>query len=342
MPQKSLLGKNLIELQHVVSELKMPKFTAKQLAEWLYTKNIVDFAQITNISKQNIEVLSQLFEVGRQKYEVVTKSTDGTKKYLFKTENGFIEAVYMPEKERNTLCVSCQVGCKMGCDFCMTGKLGFSGNLSAGEIINQVLSIENAPSLTNIVFMGMGEPFDNTANVLKAIEILTSDWGFAWSPKRITVSTVGLMQGMKEFLEQTTCHLAVSLHNPFSDERATMIPAEKAFGIEKIVAELRNYDFAHQRRVSFEYIVFDGINDTQRHATAMVKLLKGSQCRVNLIKFHSVETLQYKSPNLQKMEWFRDYLSENHIITTIRRSRGEDIAAACGQLKAERTMNKAQ
>jgi 23S rRNA (adenine2503-C2)-methyltransferase len=335
MTNMYLLGKNIVELQQITAECGMPKFVARQLAEWLYQKKITDFSQITNISKKNLEILSEKYGIGRQNFDLVTQSADGTKKYLFKAQNGFVETVYMPEKERNTLCVSCQMGCKMNCGFCMTGKLGFSGNLSAGEIINQILSIEDVNLLTNIVFMGMGEPLDNTENVLKAIEIITADWGFAFSPKRITLSSVGLMKGLKEFLTKTSCHLAISLHNPFSAERAEMMPVEKAFPIRTIIAELKQHDFAHQRRVSFEYIVFEGLNDTQQYALGIVKLLKDLPCRVNLIKFHAVEGLNYRSPSLQKMEWFRDYLSDNHIIATIRKSRGEDIAAACGQLKAQ-------
>jgi len=263
---------------------------------------------------------------------LVSTSADGTKKYLFKTENGAIESVYIPENERHSLCVSCQVGCKMNCEFCMTGKMGFWGNLSANEIINQILMIDESAKLTNLIFMGMGEPFDNTLQIIKAIEILTASWGFTMSPYRITLSSVGLMSGMRKFLDKTNCHLAISLHNPFSEERQKMMPVEKAFPIEKIVAELKKHDFAHQRRISFEYIVFEGMNDTPRHALGIVKLLKNLPCRVNLIRFHKVGGLDLHSPNMQKMEEFRDYLSDNHIICTIRRSRGEDISAACGQL----------
>jgi 23S rRNA (adenine2503-C2)-methyltransferase len=334
MIKESLIGKNIIELQQITAEYGMPRFIAEQLAEWLYQKKIDNFSQITNISKKNLAILSQKYEIGRQKFDLVTQSADKTKKYLFRTNNGFIEAVYIPDKERNTLCVSCQVGCKMNCNFCMTGKLGFSGNLSAGEIINQMLSIDEAHLLTNIVFMGMGEPLDNIENVLKSIEIITADWGFAFSPKRITLSSVGLLKELNKFLTKTSCHLAISLHNPFSAERAEIIPVEKAFPIKAIIAEIKQYDFAHQRRVSFEYIVFEGLNDQQRHAAGIVKLLKGLPCRVNLIKFNAIAGLNYRSSNLQKMEWLRNYLSDNNIIATIRKSRGEDIAAACGQLKA--------
>jgi len=327
-----LIGKTLSELQQICAELDMPKFTAKQIAEWLYVKRAQSFAEMTNISAKNRELLDSKFSIGLQPYSLVSESADGTKKYLFKTEHGAVESVYIPENERHSLCVSCQVGCKMNCEFCMTAKMGFAGNLSANEIVNQILMIDESAKLTNLIFMGMGEPFDNTSEIIKAIEILTAAWGLAMSPRRITVSSIGLMSGMREFLDKTQCHLAISLHNPFGSEREKMMPVEKAFPIEKIVAELKKHDFAHQRRISFEYIVFEGINDTPRHALGIVKLLKNIPCRVNLIRFHKVEGLDLHSPNMQKMEEFRDYLSDNHIICTIRRSRGEDISAACGQL----------
>jgi 23S rRNA (adenine2503-C2)-methyltransferase len=332
MQNNYFIGKNLTELQQICTELNIPKFTAKQIAEWLYVKRARDFSEMTNISLKNRELLNSRFSIGLTPPSLVSESSDGTKKYLFGTSNGAVESVYIPENERHSLCISCQVGCKMNCRFCMTGKMGFSGNLSANEIINQLFMIDESNKITNLVFMGMGEPFDNVSEILAAVEILTSSWGLAMSPRRITVSSVGLISGMREFLDKTACHLAISLHNPFGVERQQMIPAEKAFPIEKIVAELRRYDFAHQRRISFEYIMFDGINDTPRHALGIVKLLKNLPCRINLIRFHAAAGLEYRSSNQQTMENFRDYLSKHQMICTIRRSRGEDIAAACGQL----------
>ncbi|MDR1543969.1 MAG: 23S rRNA (adenine(2503)-C(2))-methyltransferase RlmN [Prevotellaceae bacterium] len=334
-----LLGKNLAEIQAITRKLAMPDFTAKQIAQWIYAKRATDFEQMTNISVKNRELLAENYIIGRKNYDLVTTSADGTQKYLFNTKNGFVETVYLPETDRNTLCISCQAGCKMNCVFCMTGKMGFSGSLFSSEIINQILSVENSEKLTNFVFMGMGEPFDNTAQIIQAIDVITSPWGLALSPHRITVSSVGIMRGMKEFLEKTDCHLAISLHNPFHEERFAMMPIEKAYPIEKIVTELKKFDFSHQRRLSFEYIMFDGINDTQRHATGIVKLLRGFPCRVNLIRFHKAEGVDYQSPSQEKMEWFRDYISNNQLICTIRRSRGEDISAACGQLKTEQNQS---
>jgi 23S rRNA (adenine2503-C2)-methyltransferase len=272
-------------------------------------------------------------EVGRALPSQESASVDGTKKYLFTTPDGnFIETVYIPDEDRHTLCVSSQVGCKMNCLFCMTGKQGFTSNLSAAEILNQILSVPEADKLTNLVFMGMGEPMDNLPNLLRALEILTADYGYAWSPRRITVSTIGVIPKMKIFLEHTKCHLAISMHSPFTDERLKIMPVEKPFPIAEVLAELKKHDFSHQRRVSFEYIMFDGFNDSMRHAVEMVRLLKGIDCRVNLIRFHAIPNVDLKTSNEDKMVFFRDYLTSNGITTTIRKSRGEDIFAACGML----------
>lgn len=334
--KKPLLGRTLTELKEIVTTNGLPAFTAKQIANWLYVKRVKEINEMTNLSLKGRELLAENYVVGRQEPVWSVESVDGTKKYLFDTTYGKIEAVYIPEEDRGTLCVSCQVGCKMNCLFCMTGKQGWSGNLTSNEIINQVISIPESEKLSNIVFMGMGEPFDNTLEVLRACEILTSEWGLAWSSRRITVSTIGLIPGMKQFLDRSNCHLAVSLHSPFSEERLKLMPTEKAFNISRVIDELRKHDWNGQRRVSFEYIVFEGINDMQRHASELVRILKGLNCRVNLIKFHAinVEGVELRSPNQEKMIWFRDYLSSNGIICTIRRSRGEDIMAACGLLSS--------
>ncbi|MCI7429433.1 MAG: 23S rRNA (adenine(2503)-C(2))-methyltransferase RlmN [Bacteroidales bacterium] len=335
MQQKpTLIGKSLTEMQALVAALGMPKFAAKQILRWIYVKRVASFDAMTDISAANRALLSEHYVLGRVAPVHEAVSVDGTKKYLFQTANGLVETVYIPEDERATLCVSCQVGCKMNCRFCMTGKQGWSGNLTAAEILNQILSVPDSASLTNIVFMGMGEPFDNTLEILKTLEILTADWAMAWSPRRITVSSVGLLPGLKQFLEHSEAHLAISLHNPFPDGRAALMPAEKAYPIERVVAELKKHDFAHQRRVSFEYIVFEGVNDSPRHQRQIVRLLAGLPCRVNLIRFHAIPDLDLHSPSLEAMTQMRDYLTDNGVICTIRRSRGEDIAAACGLLSS--------
>ncbi len=333
MNREALLGKSLEELKELSVQLGMPAFTGKQLADWIYKKKAVSIDEMSNISARNRALLNEKHIVGRSIPVHESRSVDGTVKYLFKTEAGnFIETVYIPEDDRATLCVSSQVGCKMNCQFCMTGKQGFTANLTPDEILNQVLSIPESDKLTNLVFMGMGEPFDNTLYVLKALELLTADYGYGWSPKRITVSTIGRIPGMKIFLEKSNCHLAVSLHSPFPDERLKIMPIEKAYPAASVLQELKKYDFSKQRRVSFEYIMFDGFNDTIRHAVELVKILKGIDCRVNLIRFHAIPGADLKTSNEEKMIFFRDYLTNNGVTTTIRKSRGEDIFAACGML----------
>lgn len=333
-----LLGKTLEELKTCVLSLQMPAFTAKQIAEWIYKKRAVSFEQMTNISLNNRILLAENFEIGRIIPANLQESKDGTKKYLFQiSENQFIETVYIPENERATLCVSTQIGCKMNCSFCMTGKMGFSANLSITDILNQIFSIPESEKLTNIVFMGMGEPFDNLDNLLKTIEILTADYGLAMSPRRITVSTVGVVAAMKTFLETTECHLAVSLHSPFPPERQALMPIEIKNSSQKIFYELRQHDFAHQRRLSFEYIMFAGLNDDLQHAAALVKLVSGIFCRINLIRFHAIPDVDLLPAEDSKMFDFQTFLNNKGIICTIRRSRGEDIFAACGMLTTKKS-----
>ena len=332
-----LLGKTLQELKNIATELGLPAFTAKQLCEWLYTKKVTDINEMTNISLKNRTILSQQFTVGRSRPIQEQCAADGTKKYLFEATQGLIETVFIPEEHRGTLCVSSQVGCKMNCLFCMTGKQGFSGNLSSAEILNQILSVPESDQLTNIVFMGMGEPFDNTLPLLKALEIIGAEYGLAWSPRRITVSSIGILPGLKTFLDKSECHLAISLHSPFEKEREMLLPIEKAYPLTDILEILKTYDFKHQRRVSFEYILFEGLNDSMRHAIELVRMLSRIPCRVNLIRYHAIPGVELKGCTTAKMIEFRDYLTANNIITTIRKTRGEDILAACGMLSTEKT-----
>lgn len=220
----------------------------------------------------------------------------------------------------------------MNCLFCQTGKQGFEGNLTASDILNQIYSLPERDKLTNIVFMGQGEPMDNLDNVLRATEVLTAAWGYAWSPKRITVSSVGVRSKLRRFIEESECHLAISLHSPLHEQRAMLMPAEKAMPISEIVEMLRGYDFSHQRRLSFEYIVFGGLNDSKAHAREIVRLLKGLDCRINLIRFHQIPDVGLHGADEERMTAFRDYLTGHGLFTTIRASRGQDIYAACGLL----------
>ncbi len=331
-----LFGHSVEQLTELVVAEGLPKFTAKQIADWLYKKDIESIDQMTNLSLDARKKLSEKYRMGLVKPSKVAESADGTKKYLFTTESlKFVEAAYIPEADRATLCVSSQVGCKMGCLFCMTGKQGFQGNLSAGEIVNQLRSIPEWHNITNIVYMGMGEPFDNLENVLASLEILTSSWGMAMSPRRITVSTIGVKPAMIKFLESSQCHLAVSLHTPFDDERRALMPIQNVYPIKEVVDEIRKYDFSGQRRVSFEYIMFDGINDSPKHVKELIRLLSNLNCRVNLIRFHPIPDSPLKGSPDDKIFEFRDALTSKGIFTTIRASRGQDIQAACGLLSTK-------
>lgn len=334
-----LLGRTLEELTDLVTSLGMPRFTGKQIAQWLYDKRVTSIDEMTNLSKANRALLSEQYTVGRTTPVMNQLSQDGTRKYLFQVATGgLIEAVFIPDKDRATLCISSQVGCKMDCLFCMTGKQGFKGNLSTGEIINQVLSVEESLSLTNIVYMGMGEPLDNAVNVMKSIEVMTASWGLAWSPKRITLSTVGVRRGLERFLSETTCHLAVSLHNPFHGGRLELMPAEGGLPLVDTLQMIREADFTGQRRVSFEYIVFDGVNDSEEHAAELARLLRGIPCRINLIPFHQIPNVPLRPLAREKMEHFKNLLEARGYTTTIRTSRGEDISAACGMLSTKEQM----
>ena len=344
---EKLLGKNPSQLKEIALAAGLPGFTGNQLAQWIYGKRVRTLAEMTNLSKAGRERLSESYEVGVSRPLDKVVSADGTCKYLFPVSGRFrgkpgmteestqaeaVEAVMIPDGDRKTLCVSSQAGCKMGCRFCMTGRQGFHGNLSAADILSQFFGIDESAELTNTVFMGMGEPLDNWEEVKRVIEVLTAPWSFGWSPKRITLSTIGVLPNLKRYLDECRCHLAVSLHDPFPQERLSLMPAEKAFPIEAVIDLIRQYDFSGQRRVSFEYTMFAGLNDTPRHADALLRLLQGLECRVNLIRFHRIPDFPYGTSTQAAMEAFRDRLSRGGITATIRASRGEDILAACGLL----------
>ncbi|WP_430810197.1 MULTISPECIES: 23S rRNA (adenine(2503)-C(2))-methyltransferase RlmN [unclassified Carboxylicivirga] len=337
MSKAALYGKTLSELKTVVSELGLPAFTAKQIANWLYQKHVSTIDEMSNLSKKARILLNEKYEMGLTPPQSYQESVDGTKKYLFQTnDKQFIEAAYLPEEKRNTLCLSSQVGCKMGCLFCMTARQGFQKNLSTGEILNQIASLPERDTLTNLVYMGMGEPMDNIDNVMKSLEIITSDWGYGWSPRRINVSTIGVVPAMRRFIEESEAHLAISLHSPFNEERKQLMPIENVYTAEKVVAALKDYDFGRQRRISFEYIMFKGVNDSPQHVKGMLQLLNGIKCRVNLIHFHPIPNSPLQGSDYKTMEMFRDKLSQKGITTTIRKSRGEDIYAACGLLSTKK------
>lgn len=331
----NLLGMTLPQLQELCAGLGFPRFTAKQLCDWLYKKRAESIDNMTNLSLAQRARLNEIAFIGRNTPVRCQVSRDGTKKYLFQTTQNtqsHIETVYIPDDDRATLCVSCQVGCKMGCEFCVTGRQGFHGNLSAGDILNQLFSIPEFESLTNVVFMGMGEPMDNLDTILDATTVLTASWGLGWSPKRITVSTVGIIPGLKRFLDESQCHVAVSLHNAVAAEREQIMPVQRAYPLADVLALLRRYDWSGQRRLSFEYTMFRGLNDDQRHAQLLVDALRGLDCRVNLIRFHESPEAPFSTSMPSTIQSFQNYLNRHGVICTLRASRGQDIDAACGLL----------
>jgi 23S rRNA (adenine2503-C2)-methyltransferase len=336
MEKKALIGLTLEQLRQVAAECELPAFAAKQLARWLYVARATSIDMMTDISLRGRQRLAELYCVGRTEPKAAAESRDGTVKFLFDGVGGRdIESVYIPDRDRATLCVSSQAGCRMGCTFCMTGRQGFHGQLTSGAIINQILSIPQSQSLTNLVFMGMGEPMDNVDNVLRAIDILTAPWGMAWSPKRITVSSIGKLKELRQLLTETKVHVAISIHSPYPDEREGLMPVERAYPIKDVIALLREFDFAHQRRLSFEYIMWRSVNDDLRHADALARLLRGVDCRVNLIRYHALPDSPLHTASEGVMTAFRDRLNSAGITATIRTSRGEDIQAACGMLAGE-------
>ena len=341
--KRVLLGMSSGEIKVAVKQLGMPQFTAGQILKWLYQYYVKSIDEMTNISKLNRERLQEHFVIGTMAPIDCQRSVDGTVKYLFPVRCSeyaelpehsakFVETVFIPDGERGTLCVSCQVGCKMNCLFCQTGKQGWEGDLTAADILNQIYSLPERDLLTNIVFMGQGEPMDNLDSVLRATEILTADEGYAWSPKRITVSSVGIRGKLKRFLDESQCHVAISMHSPLHEQRQLLMPAERQMPISEVVELLRQYDFTHQRRCSFEYICFGGLNDTLAHGREILRLVEGLECRVNLIRFHEIPGVSLPGADEQKMERLRDFLTARGVFTTIRASRGQDIFAACGLL----------
>ena len=339
MEKETLLGKNPAEIQSIVDELGLPKYTAKQIVDWIYRKRCTSIEAMSNLSKASREALAERYEVGLQAPVKEQVSTDGTKKYLYAVGENFVEVAYIPDHDRATLCVSTQAGCQMDCLFCATGKQGFQKNLSVAEIANQILSLPEFETLSNIVFMGMGEPLNNYDNLMATLDILTSEWGLAWSPTRITVSTCGVIPNMKRFLEESKCNLAISMHSPFHDERLNIMPIEKNYPIKEVIHALKQHDWHGQRRLSFEYIVFKGLNDSKEHINEIAKLIGSMRCRVNLIRYHEVKGINLKSADNIAMIAFRDALNKKGIIATVRASRGQDIDAACGLLSTKE-MNK--
>jgi 23S rRNA (adenine2503-C2)-methyltransferase len=339
--KEPLYGKTLKELTACAAGAGLPGYAGRQIADWLYAKGAESFEGMHNLPRRARELLAESYALETRGHLQAAQSADGTRKYLFPAgEGGFVEAAWIPEEDRGTLCLSVQVGCKMGCLFCMTGKQGFRGNLTPGEILTQYRNLPERGALTNIVYMGMGEPLDNMDNVLSSLEVLTASWGYGMSPTRITVSTVGLVPGMRRFLQESECHLAVSLHSPFDQERRSLMPIQNVYPLEDVLAVLRENALTGRRRVSFEYVMFDGVNDTPRHARELVRILSGIRCRVNLIPFHPVPAVPLAPSPRAAIEAFQALLKGSGIMTTIRQSRGLDISAACGMLSTRELVRR--
>jgi len=338
--REALFGKNQDEIKEIADTLGLPRYAADQITDWLYRKRISSIDGMTNLPAKARNVLNEKYILGLSDPVKVQESVDGTKKYLYRTGPGkFVESAYIPDEDRATLCVSSQVGCKMGCLFCMTGRQGFQGNLTAGEIINQIHSLPEREKLTNVVYMGMGEPFDNLEPVLKSVEILTSEWGYGWSPRRITVSTIGILPAMITFLDRCQAHLAVSLHSPFEAERRMLMPMEKISPLPEVIRLIRSWGWGRQRRISFEYILFKNLNDTSAHVKELARLLNGLRCRINLIRYHPIPETNLEGSDDLAVQRFKDALNQKGILTTVRASRGQDIWAACGLLSTRELLS---
>ncbi len=335
----NLIGKTLKDLEQFVISLNMPKFRGKQLADWIYKKGVYTFDEFSNFSKKDRDLLDQKSTIKLNLPSKEVTSKDGTKKYLYTIDCWkSIEVAYIPEKSRNTLCISSQIGCRMGCQFCMTDKQSLTRSLTATEIINQLIALPEKEKITNIVFMGMGEPLDNYDEVVKTLDILTKDWGLGISPHKITLSTIGLIPKLKLFLEDRECNLALSVHNPLTDERSSFMPIENAYKLKDVIDIIRDFNLPKSRKFSVEYIVFKDLNDSLKHIKALVKLLHGVTVKVNLISYHAIPGEDFIGVDSEKMTWFRDELKKRGILTTIRKSRGQDIDAACGLLSTKESV----
>ena len=336
--QNSILDFSLGELKGNLKKRKLPTFIAEQIFDWVYKKGISDFDKMTNLSQDLRQKLKKDFCISKAEMENRLRSFDGTKKYLFKLEDGeLIESVFIPTQSRNTLCLSSQVGCKFGCRFCASGLLGFKRNLSCAEIISQLLVIKNIhpdSPINNIVFMGMGEPLDNYENVLKTIRIINDEKGLNIGARKITISTCGLIPEIKELAEEgMQFELSVSLHTADSKIRDSLMPVNKKYPLEELIESLKDYIDQTNRQVTFEYVLFKDINSSKAHAEALAKLLRGMKCKVNVIPYNEVNEIELYRPSKSQAEFFVKALTKAKVSVTLRRSRGHDINAACGELR---------
>jgi 23S rRNA (adenine2503-C2)-methyltransferase len=335
MAKVNICGSTVEEIYDLICPSGFSMNHALKISNSVYKKSASSFSEIDNIPKNlkaklDSDASTGLFAPAKREI-----SADGAIKYLFVNESGLMfEAVFIPEAKRNTVCVSSQSGCRMACSFCVTGKFGFHGNLTAGEIVNQVISIPEARKISHVVFMGMGEPMDNYDNVLKATKILAAEWGLALSPRNITVSSVGITPRIENFLEQSGCNLTVSLFSPFAGERAEMMPVEHKYPVNEVIRLMKNFPLRKKRRLTLSYIMIRDHNDSDSHLEGLKKLLSGSGIRVNLLPYHSHEGDSYASSPEEKLSYFKHELVTSGVSASVRKSRGKDISAACGLLAA--------
>jgi 23S rRNA (adenine2503-C2)-methyltransferase len=329
----SLTGLSLEQLEDLLAENHTDKKYAVRLLYWIYRRKISSFDEIDDIPKKVIEKLSFIFETGKTLPYYSVKSADGSVKYLFRSGDGkYYESVYIPDGKRQTVCISVQSGCRMGCRFCATGRYGWHGNLTTAEIIGQITSLPF--EITHVVFMGMGEPCDNADEVIKACTVLVSEWGLAKGRSNITISTVGVMPGLDRLLTGTDCNITLSLHSPFPSEREQIMPVEKRWPAYELLERLKKQKLLHKRRFTVAYVMIEGVNDTDNHLNELLKLIKGTGIRVNLLPYHSLPGDRLKSSSYERMMIFKHFLVTSGTSASIRRSRGNDVYAACGMLAA--------
>ena len=346
MNKTDLTDFSLSQLTDFVESLGLPTYRGSQIFAWLYRPNITDFSQMTDLTKDLRETLATQASFDWPEIADVERSKDGTVKYGFKLkDNNYIESVLIPEDGRNTLCVSSQVGCAMGCDFCLTGGMGFKRNLSPGEIVGQVVRVRNwlhddedtKLVLNNLVFMGMGEPLANFDNLLVALEILTYQRGLNFSDRRITVSTCGLVPKIKELGQKTRVNLAVSLHSVDDSARSKLMPINNKYPVAELLEACKNFPMPKRKRIMFEYILIKDLNDSISDAEILAERLKDIPCKINLLPYNETSALSYQRPSDKKIELFQKTLWKAGYTVLVRSSRGSDISAACGQLAGKKS-----
>ncbi len=333
MAKTNIVGLSAQQIHHFIVDWGFSYANAVNISNNIYKKRVTDISQLSKIPKKLKLKLIETVNPGTISPILIELSTDKTIKYLFRTAAGKeFETVYIPDGKRNTVCVSTQSGCRMGCPFCVTAGYGFRGHLSAGEIVNQVISIPDAHKITHVVFMGMGEPMDNLENVLKACEIITAEWGLSISPRNVTVSTIGLIPGVDKFLLESDCNLTLSLHTPFPEERKLIVPAENHYPVHNVLELMKNFPLKKKRRLSVAYVMIKNLNDTDSHLDELIKMLIGTKIRVNLLPYHPARDNSGESSSAERMQYFKHNLVISGISASIRKSRGVDISAACGLL----------